>query len=263
MSSQVIHNEPPKLQGRESEFSYEKYKSIKNEVIKDEKYNNFLKDKRVILVGPSPSLENSNAQEFIDSYDLVVRMNKGYPVEKEQTKHIGKRVDIHYHCLHEASNTGGKIFYEEMIKDNIYVSCPYPKYVLPFHSDVIRFESVNNNRLNFHWIDPQYYLKIATLLKTRPNSGIGTILDLLCYDIKELFIVGFTFFRDGWRKTYKDHTKIFGEIEGKKKEEEWLKGQFDGNHIQKPQEDLVREIYLNDSRVSIDNVMKDILNIKK
>ena len=40
-----------------------------------------------------------------------------------------------------------------------------------------------------------------------------------------------------------------------------MSGEFDGNHIQKPQEDLVREIYLNDSRVFIDDVMKDILKV--
>jgi len=100
------------------------------------------------------------------------------------------------------------------------------------------------------------------MLGTRANSGTLTILDLLCYDVKELHITGFTWFRDGWRKSYKDHTKIFGEEEGKKKEEKWLKGEFDGNHVQKPQEDLVREIYLNDDRVFIDDIMKEILEVE-
>ena len=31
------------------------------------------------------------------------------------------------------------------------------------------------------------------------------------------------------------------------------------NHFQKPQEDLIREIYLNDERASIDDTMKQIL----
>ena len=125
------------------------------------------------------------------------------------------------------------------------------------------YENVNKKYdLGFHVLNTDYYLEIANMLGTRANSGTLTILDLLCYDLKELHITGFTWFRDGWRKSYKDHTEIFGEVEGKKKEEKWLKGEFDGNHRQKPQEDLVREIYLNDNRVSIDNTMKEILEVK-
>jgi hypothetical protein len=100
------------------------------------------------------------------------------------------------------------------------------------------------------------------MLGTRPNAGTMTIMDLLCYDLKELHITGFTWFRDGWRKTYKDHCELFGEEEGKRKREKELSGEFGGNHLQKPQEDLVREIYLNDDRVFIDDIMKQILEVK-
>ena len=41
-----------------------------------------------------------------------------------------------------------------------------------------------------------------------------------------------------------------------------MKTEFDGNHRQKPQEDLVREIYLNDNRVTIDDTMKQILEVE-
>jgi hypothetical protein len=56
--------------------------------------------------------------------------------------------------------------------------------------------------------------------------------------------------------------QIFGEEEGARKEKMWLEGEFNGNHKQKPQEDLVREIYLNDDRVSIDDTMKEILEVE-
>ena len=103
--------------------------------------------------------------------------------------------------------------------------------------------------------------ELKTALSTIKTDN-GKKLDLLCYDLKELHITGFTWFRDGWRKSYKDHTKIFGVEEGKRKEELWLKGEFEGNHKQKPQEDLMREVYLNDDRVSIDDTMKQILKVE-
>ena len=84
-----------------------------------------------------------------------------------------------------------------------------------------------------------------------------TIMDLLCYDLKELHITGFTWFRDGWRKSYK---KLSDDKFQKVSDE--VKSEFNGNHKQKPQEDLVKEIYLKDSRVSIDNIMKEILEVE-
>jgi len=244
-------------------FTYNRWKEIRKFGKFDASYNEFLKDKRVIIVGPSPSLEGLGKGEEIDSYDIVVRINKAFPVEEGVQSDIGSRTDIHYHCLCTDMHCGGPVFYKEMKDENVFVSCPYPKWIKPFNGDVTRFENDNKKwDLGFHVLDTYYYLGIAEMLGTRANSGTLTILDLLCYDVKELHITGFTWFRDGWRKSYKDHTKIFGEEEGKKKEEKWLKGEFDGNHVQKPQEDLVREIYLNDDRVFIDDIMKEILEVK-
>ena len=56
--------------------------------------------------------------------------------------------------------------------------------------------------------------------------------------------------------------KIFGEQKGAELEKKWLSEEFDGTHRQKPQEDLVREIYINDDRVSIDDTMKQILEVE-
>jgi len=254
---ELLHNDNAKG------FTYENWKNLRKFGRYNDSYNELLKDKKVIVVGPSPSLEGKGMGEYIDSFDVVVRINKAFPVEEGQQKDIGSRTDIHYHCLCTDMHCGGPVFYKEMKDANVFVSCPYPKYVQPFYSDVIRFENDNKEYgLGFHVLNTDYYMGISEMLGTRANSGTLTILDLLCYDLKELHITGFTWFRDGWRKSYKDHTKIFGVEEGKRKEELWLKGEFEGNHKQKPQEDLVREIYLNDDRVSIDDTMKQILEVE-
>jgi len=254
--------EPPKSDNPIG-FTYDRWKSIKDYGRFDQKYNEMLKGKRVVVVGPSPSLEGSGKGDWIDDFDVVVRINKAFPVESGVKEDIGSRTDIHYHCLCTDMHCGGPVFYKEMKDADVFVSCPYPKYVAPFYPDVTRFENDNKKwDLGFHVLDTNYFMDIADMLGTRANSGTLTILDLLCYDVKELHITGFTWFRDGWRKSYKDHTKIFGEEEGKKKEEQWLTGEFEGNHVQKPQEDLVREIYLNDDRVFIDDIMKEILEVK-
>ena len=43
-------------------------------------YKNFLKGKKVCLVGPSATIKNLSQKNKIDSYDVVVRINKALPV---------------------------------------------------------------------------------------------------------------------------------------------------------------------------------------
>lgn len=239
-------------------FTYNKWLDIRKDGKYDSQYNELLKDKKVIVVGPSPSLEGSGKGKEIDGYDIVVRVNKGFPIEDGFESDLGSRTDIHYHCLHTSPECCGNIFYEEMKNKNVLVSCPYPKYVRPFYSDVTSFEKENKKwNLSFHCADTDYYIGVAKMLGTRPNSGTMAIMDLLCYDLKELHITGFTWFRDGWRKSYKKLSD-----DNFKKVSDEVKSEFNGNHKQKPQEDLVREIYLNDNRVSIDNIMKEILEVE-
>lgn len=239
-------------------FTYDKWLGIRKNNQHDTQYNDLLKDKKVIIVGPSPSLVGSGKGKEIDDYDIVVRVNKGFPIEEGLESDLGSRTDIHYHCLHTSPECCGDIFYKEMKEADVFVSCPYPKWISNFHGDVTRFERDNKKwDLGFHVLDTDYYLGIADMLGTRANSGTLTILDLLCYDVKELHITGFTWFRDGWRKSYKK----LSDDKFKKVSDE-VKSEFNGNHKQKPQEDLVREIYLNDSRVFIDDIMKKILEVK-
>ena len=50
-----------------------------------------IKNKRVALVGPSSSLDNKNMGEIIDSYDIVIKINR---FQDLLTKDCGKRMDI-------------------------------------------------------------------------------------------------------------------------------------------------------------------------
>ncbi len=53
----------------------------------------YCQDKRVLIVGNSISLFNKPYGEFIDSFDVVVRMGKGYPWP-EFKEHLGGKTDV-------------------------------------------------------------------------------------------------------------------------------------------------------------------------
>ncbi|MDA7794004.1 glycosyltransferase family 29 protein, partial [Glaciecola sp.] len=121
MYKDKIYTEPSK--DNALGFSYENWLSIRSKGKYDTQYNDLLKDKRVIIVGPSPSLVGSGKGKEIDDYDIVIRINKGFPIEEGMESDLGSRTDIHYHCLHTHPACGGKIFYEEM-KDKLCENIP-------------------------------------------------------------------------------------------------------------------------------------------
>lgn len=53
----------------------------------------YCQDKRVLIVGNSVSLFNKPYGEFIDSFDVVVRLGKGYPWP-EFKEHLGSKTDV-------------------------------------------------------------------------------------------------------------------------------------------------------------------------
>ena len=72
--------------------------------------NNFLKNKNVAVVFNDNELQKTNnIDEIIDSYDVVVRLNKAFPVPVELTSDIGRKTDILYNCLNNNKENGGAI----------------------------------------------------------------------------------------------------------------------------------------------------------
>ena len=63
------------------------------------KYKNYLKGKKVVLVGPAWHTKHTNQEELIESYDVVVRMNNGFIISEKKQKDIGRRTDILYCTL--------------------------------------------------------------------------------------------------------------------------------------------------------------------
>ena len=60
--------------------------SYNKSIINDKNYYNFLSDKRIALVGPSNNTLNTNQGDLIDSYDLVIRLNKTFEIPKNIQK---------------------------------------------------------------------------------------------------------------------------------------------------------------------------------
>ena len=73
----------------------------------NKKFNSYLKNKRVALVGPANYLSEFEMGELINSKDIVVRLNRGMELVAANKKYIGSRTDILYNCLIEHPDNGG------------------------------------------------------------------------------------------------------------------------------------------------------------
>jgi hypothetical protein len=212
-------------------------------------YDEYLKGKSIALVGPAPTvLEVDNNIDIINSCDVIVRLNRALPIHKDLVGKVGSRTNVLYNCLDEDPESGGYLHIPYLAQEVDWVIGAYPSKP-PFRQNINKFQSRNSGRVNFTAFDLDYYEHLEESMGTRPNTGILTMLDLLTRDIKSLYITGFTFFKGGYVKQYRNYTE----------EQVLHRMKIHGNHHQEPQFRYVKDLLLNDDRVKVDNFMLEIL----
>ena len=69
-------------------------------VNKRSEFGDYLKNKNVVIVGPSESFIGTDRGKYIDSFDVIVRLQssygRGYPVPDHYKIDIGTRTDVVY-----------------------------------------------------------------------------------------------------------------------------------------------------------------------
>lgn len=162
-------------------------------------YATFLKNKRLALVASGGAMVGSKNGSKIDSYDVVIRINKSVPILN--TEDYGTRTDVLYNCLDNDPNAGGiingNLWKQHGVK---YVKCPFPVteyFVQPEKSRQLQ------EILPVEYGNKEDYEKFkSTQNGFRPNTGTAALIDLLRYDFKTLNLFGFDFFRTLYDKNY-------------------------------------------------------------
>lgn len=162
------------------------------------KYADFLKNKRVAVIGPSQSSIGCGLGAEIDSYDVVVRLlpsnanleemiNKNY-------KDVGSTTDVLYSNFDQLFLSS-----ENTLKVKLqgvkYLNCTRPVSELGSlweHSKKI----LDMHDIFYCPVDQVKYHNCSRMLKCSPHKGFSAIMDLLSYEIKELYVVGFSFYKD-------------------------------------------------------------------
>lgn len=213
-------------------------------------YGALVKGKSLIIVGPSKTVMRKKNADFINSFNLVVRLNKSLPIPYYMEKFIGYRTDILYNNCNTTDHHGDNNFsIPTLVNNNVrYLRASYPPIGV-FKRDINMFKLKNKNRgFPFGHINTKYYQKINNKLKTRPYTGTLAILDLLQYDIKVLYVTGIDFFKYNYHNSYRVLNK-----------EDMMRTRNGPIHKREPQINLLRNIFLTDSRLKVDDVLENIL----
>ena len=170
-------------------------------------FTDLISDKKVALVGPAAYMVGSSYGEEIDSYDTIIRLNRGIESIHKYGEDVGVRTDILYSCLIEKPANAGEVDPISFKRDyNIKM------VVAPPHSD---FRGIAHNT-RFHelvdmkkveqmskfmpvrLVDHKFHTDLAKKVNCKPNTGFLAIYDILRYNPQLLSIYGFSFYLDGF-----------------------------------------------------------------
>lgn len=218
--------------------------------IEDKYYNKFVKNKRVAIVGPSNNTQGTNQGTYIDSFDLVVRLNKTFDIPKKLQNDIGSKISILYNSMNTQDHPGENDINKKRIKSLLnngikYISSPYP-LIYPYDKDISNFMVKNKNFLPFHIINLNLYKILVSYINTRPYTGTSAVFDLLSFEIKELYITGIDCYIN---KYYKEYRSI------KQKDLKHLRNNTIHNSYR--QLLFLKKLSLNDHRIKLDDFLSN------
>jgi hypothetical protein len=174
------------------------------------------KGKRVAIIGAADSALNTGLGEFIEGFDVIVRVNRGpFLIADEQwKKDIGSRTDVLFSYDNLAkydAAVGDKIFklmVEQKVKHLIIVKLWHKAdggYIYQFLKN---FYKKLSKDLKIYFYNKEQRKKILKLYNGNiPTTGLAAIYAILQSEAKECYITGFTFFKTEYMAGYRDNAK--------------------------------------------------------
>jgi hypothetical protein len=171
-------------------------------------YGKYLSGRRVCLIGASGRLVETVQTDLINSYDIVVRVNSGFPVSDKIAPFTGPRCDVLY--------VGANAMTAWLREPELF-SLARKSGVRWINS--VRCTIGNDRDKKFHsyrklvgtrTTGREFEGKIKGMIKTLPTSGYLALIDLLGFDIVELYITGYDFYESGYFEGYHDKRRVSG-----------------------------------------------------
>jgi hypothetical protein len=164
-------------------------------------------------------------------------------------KDIGSRTDIIYNALNTTDFPGQNNLSTTFYKKNgvKFVVSPYPMSSI-FYNDIMNYIQRYQFDIPFRTVIPDKYFGFCSQLRTRPYTGTCAIMDLLCFNIKALYITGIDFYNTPYYTQYRRIRRSY------------LNNLRENNvHLAYPQMEYLLFKSLTDNRVVLDNTLEKLL----
>jgi len=167
------------------------------------------KGKRVAVIGAADSAFEKENGDYIDSFDVIVRVNKApHSWSPEKAKFIGSRTDVLFHSFYENTDSGGGPIDFQLYKQQGIQFIVNPNHnIKGLWTHFNYFKRNLNNKITY-FLPRGFYDKMTVdfgkIIPTVGYSALYTVLNSKC---KEVFITGFTFFKTPYANDYRDHLK--------------------------------------------------------
>jgi len=225
----------------------------------------FLKGKRIAYVCPSPHLKGLGMGNFIDSHDLVVRVNLAYHQPEDDWKDYGRRTDIVMNCLniHKRKALHSNMSFANSLK---FIICPM---VNAHTSPAVNF-FLSQLKIPTHNVCDGYLYKIFEQVGTTCNTGLTGIITLLNYDVESIYLTGMTFFNMNkfgniYNDTYHDEAARNNNFKDTSNKQPSISDLRIDIHQQQPQIDYFRKILQTHypNRLKVDKYLIENFNLKR
>lgn len=169
-----------------------------------------VRGKDVVLIGPSAYTTGSKRADWIESFDLVARINFQWPVVEDRRADLGSRMDLLFHCCN-GDYPVDSLFCGDFKK--IKFVCLEQNIA----SLQVRKYCDAHNVPNLYFNPTLKNLSLA--LRGLPSTGLTALVSLLRLPLKELHVYGMTFWADAYYSGYQGDGALQGHWQGKDKPE--------------------------------------------
>jgi len=150
--------------------------------------------KTIAIVGAADSALVEENGAYIDSFDIVVRINRGIDNFQDKANYLGSRTDVLFHGLHEDPVSGcGPVLPIEWKKKAVQ-KVIFPLQGAAFKPLVDTFLLRNKAGIIIEQLSLEQVQELDQVLHGfRSTTGFAALYFLSKTDFKKLYITGFTF----------------------------------------------------------------------
>ena len=170
-------------------------------------FNHFIKNKKVLLLGPASYFTSFNYKDDFTRYDTIVKINKMVEKPMLATEYLNTRNEVLYHNIDINIPNGDPPYeIEKWINKGVkHLRITHPGVTHYYSNNIQRFLHLNKQyNISFSIVEAETFNAVKRDSNTSPNAGTIAIYDIMNNEPKELRIKGITFCKTPYGNGYKE-----------------------------------------------------------